>query len=71
MALTKIQSQMLGSSPNESQAVNLGVPIVENTQNITANYSITTGSSAMSVGPLTIASGVTITIPTGSRWVIL
>jgi hypothetical protein len=42
----------------------------ENDVNVTSNYSITSGKHAHSVGPLTIASGVTITIPTGSRWVI-
>ena len=48
-----------------------GVPVYENTQSISSNYAIPTGSSAMSVGPITVASGVQITIPSGSRWVVL
>lgn len=44
---------------------------VENSLVITTSYTITSGKSAMSVGDLTINSGVTITVPSGSRWVIL
>ena len=43
----------------------------ENSQAITANYTITSGKSAMSTGPITIASGIIITVPSGSRWVVL
>ena len=45
--------------------------IYENSQEITANYTMTTGKNGESVGPITIASGVTVTIPSGSRWVVL
>jgi len=48
-----------------------GGAIYENVDAITANYTITTGSNGMSVGPMTIASGVTVTVPTGQRWVVL
>lgn len=43
----------------------------ENSQNITANYTVTTGYSAMSSGPITVDAGVVVTLPSGSRWVIL
>lgn len=45
--------------------------LFENNMTITADYTITTGRSANSVGPITIASGKAVTIPDGSRWVIL
>lgn len=45
--------------------------IYENAQIISTNYTMTTGKNGESVGPITIASGVTVTIPTGSRWVVL
>ena len=48
-----------------------GGAIYENTDDITADYTITSGSNGMSVGPMTIASGVTVTVPSGQRWVIL
>ena len=42
-----------------------------NDQTVTANYTIASGKSASSVGPITINSGVVITLASGSRWVIL
>ena len=49
-----------------------GNPFVyENDQVVTADYTITSGKNAMSTGVLTINSGVTVTVPTGSRWVVI
>jgi hypothetical protein len=45
--------------------------IYENSLNISSNYTITANKSAFSVGPINIANGVSVTIPTGSKWVIL
>ena len=45
--------------------------VYENDITVTANYTITAGKNAMSTGPLTINSGVTITVPSGSRYAIL
>jgi hypothetical protein len=42
-----------------------------NSTTVTSSYTIPTGKSAMSVGPISINNGVTITIPPGSKWVIL
>jgi hypothetical protein len=42
-----------------------------NGQTVTTSYSIPSGQNAMSTGPITINSGVTVTVPTGSRWVVL
>lgn len=43
----------------------------ENGQIVSTNYTITSGKSAMSTGPITVNSGVAITVPSGSRYVIL
>jgi hypothetical protein len=48
----------------------LGV-VYENGQSISTSYTMTSGKSGMSTGPVTVANGVTVTVPTGSRWVIL
>ena len=45
--------------------------MVVNSQTVSANYSIPSGSNAMAAGPITVSSGITVTIPSGSRWVIL
>lgn len=43
----------------------------ENELTVTTSYTLTTNRNAMSTGPITIDSGVTVTVPTGQRWVIL
>lgn len=43
----------------------------ENSQTITTNYTITAGKNALTAGPVTIADGVTVTIPSGSTWVVI
>jgi hypothetical protein len=45
--------------------------IVVNSATISSNYTIATGDNAMSTGPISIDSGVTVTISSGSRWVVL
>jgi hypothetical protein len=45
--------------------------IVVNNMSIGTSYSIPSGYGAMSVGAVTVASGVTVTVPSGSRWVVL
>ncbi len=48
-----------------------GGAIYENSQSITADYTLTANTNGMSAGPITIDSGVTVTIPSGSTWVIV
>jgi hypothetical protein len=44
---------------------------VENTRIVTTSYTIPTGKSAESVGPITINAGITVTVSSGERWVVL
>lgn len=44
---------------------------VENSRIVTTNYTIPSTKSAESVGEITINSGVTVTVSSTSRWVIL
>lgn len=44
---------------------------IENDQAITSNYTIPATKNAMSTGPIAVNSGVTVTISSGSRWVVL
>jgi hypothetical protein len=44
---------------------------VENSQTVTASYEIPVGKNASTVSPITINSGVVVTVPSGSRWVVL
>jgi len=43
----------------------------ENGQTVTNNYTITNGKNALSAGPITINSGVTVTVGTGEVWTIV
>lgn len=42
-----------------------------NDQSVTVNYAIPAAKNAMTTGPITIDNGVTVTVPSGSRWVVL
>jgi len=44
--------------------------VILNASTVTASGTIATGQNGFSVGPLTIASGVTITVTSGQRWVV-
>lgn len=64
------------SSPSVSGTVT-GAEIIAsngifvNSKTIAASYSIPSGSNASSTGPISISSGQTVTVPSGSRWVVL
>lgn len=44
---------------------------VETQTTVSSNYTITTNRNAMSAGPVTINSGVSVTIPSGSVWTVV
>jgi hypothetical protein len=48
-----------------------GGAVYQNRQTIGVNYTMSTGYNGESVGPITVLSGVTVTIPVDSRWIIL
>ena len=45
--------------------------LVENANTVSANYTIQTNYNAMSAGPVTVNSGISLTIPSGSNWVVV
>jgi len=44
--------------------------LYEMANTISANYSITSGNNALTAGPITVNNGISVTIPSGSTWVI-
>jgi len=56
--------------PSE-RAVIGGEGYVENAATAAVSSTITAGNNAMSSGPVTLGSGITITVPSGSRWVVV
>jgi hypothetical protein len=55
----------------QSSILNAGNGIVVNSQTVATSYTIASGTSGMSVGTITIASGQSVTVSSGSRWVVL
>jgi hypothetical protein len=48
-----------------------GGAITINETTASSSYTIASGENGLSVGPITVASGVTITVSSGQRWLIL
>jgi hypothetical protein len=48
-----------------------GNGIFVNSLTIDTSYTIAAGTSGMSAGPITVASGTTVTVSSGSRWVVV
>ena len=48
-----------------------GGAIITNKDEATVDYTIAAGENGLSVGPVTVASGVTITVSAGQRWLVL
>jgi hypothetical protein len=83
MPLTQVQPGLLQATGTPSSSTFLrgdgtwasagaiGDIFYENGQTVSSNYTITSGKNAMSAGPITIDSGVTVTIPSGSTWVVV
>ena len=58
--------------PSETSALGgSGQAIIVNQANATANYTIAAGTNGFSVGPITTANGVSVTVASGSRWVVI
>jgi hypothetical protein len=55
----------------QSSIVNASNGIYVNSKTVSTSYTIASGNSAMSVGAITIASGQSVTVSSGSRWVVL
>lgn len=45
--------------------------LLMNNMTVATSFTIPSGYSAMAVGPVSVSSGVTVTVPSGSRWVVL
>lgn len=45
--------------------------VLESAQTISTSISLTASKNGVSVGPVTIATNVSVTIPTGQAWLIL
>jgi hypothetical protein len=53
------------------RAVTGGMGYIENSALITVSSTINAGNNAISGGPVTVDTGVSVTVPSGSRWTIV
>ena len=68
----EIDFKVGGTDTVKIKAQALSAPaIIEMADDIAANLTITSGKNALAVGPLTIATGVTVTVPSGQVMVVL
>lgn len=61
----------VGGLISTSQVTITQTPFFRNTPTITANYSVTTQYNEMSIGPITINTGVTVTVDSGATWTVV
>jgi len=61
-----------GASAPTWQPVSVSVgPINQNLTTVSSNQTIPSGQNGFSVGPMTINSGITVTVTSGQRWVVI
>ena len=68
---TKLDGIEAGATAGAATGGSTDEIFFENGQNVTANYTITNGKNAMSAGPITIDSGVTVTVGAGEAWTVV
>lgn len=61
----------IDSTGVKSPQVNATNGLLVNSQTVSANYTIASGDNALSAGPVSVASGITVTISTGSVWTVV
>jgi hypothetical protein len=67
-------SGYLRSVPQQTQPTGGGggnKVFYENDQTVISDYTIPSNQNAMSAGPITIDSGVTVTVPSGANWTVI
>ena len=52
-------------------AFNASNGLLLNSTTVASNYTVPTGSNAISVGPMVINSGVVVTVTSGQRWIVI
>lgn len=67
----QVPASQLGNASGGATGGGTDEVFYENQQTVTTNYTITSSRNALSAGPLTIGTGVTVTVPSGSVWAIV
>jgi hypothetical protein len=70
-AFQSTASLTYASSTLTAPTVSASNGLLINNQTVGTSYSIPAGYSATSAGPITLGSGVSVTVPSGGRWVVI
>ena len=68
--MSYIGNSMLGQKQSVDEGNKTLTGLFEHAYTVKNDYVISTGSNALTAGPITINTGVSVTVPTGSTWVV-
>ena len=75
MTAAKVSSTKLSYNPSTGGLIapNLVASngLLVNSATISTSYTIGSGNNAMSVGPITVSNGTSVTVASGNRWLIV
>ena len=71
VVLTSVDNVTVSSLNSVNQVTLTGSPFVRNVPTIASNYTISPTYNEMSIGPLTINTGITVTVQSGATWTIV
>ncbi len=71
VVLTSVDNVTVSSLNSANQVTLTGSPFVRNIPTISSNYTVTSTYNEMSVGPITINTGITVTVNSGATWTIV
>ena len=57
--------------PSEYATFSAAGAVTENYTTLTGTYTMTSGKNGFSVGPITVSSGSSFTVPSGQRWLVV
>jgi hypothetical protein len=67
----RITAAVMQNTVNNTGNASAGGVVYENGQTITSNYTMSNLKNGFSVGPITVDPGVVVTVPSGSRWLVM
>jgi len=71
MPLTQITTSGIANGAVTAEKLANGGALLENNQEISENFTIGAGKNAIALGPVTITSGISVTVTSDHRWLIL
>jgi hypothetical protein len=76
MSIPRNLSQLADNYDPVTGELNVGTQmssngIMQNATTVSANYTIGSGYNGLSAGPVSVSTGITVTVSTGSTWTVV